>query len=236
MSPGRLEEIRLKEKLYHDNFYENVELFQEGSWLEKPVKTVMDTFELLPQKNNLRLLDLGCGVGRNSVPLAQRLKGTGGKVVCIDFLESAMINLERYGKEYGVSEVLELIRSEISNFHVCPNYYDYVISVSTLEHLDSIATFHQVLEKMIYGTKEQGIHCFLINSNVRETEVETGSRLNPMFEILFRTETLLSLLQDTYASWSVLRENVSRYTLEIMRDEKRVWLESDVVTWVAQKR
>lgn len=236
MSPGRLEEIRLKEKLYHDNFYENVELFQEGSWLEKPVKTVMDTFELLPHKNNLRLLDLGCGVGRNSVPLAQKLKGTEGKVVCIDFLESAMINLERYGKAYGVSEVLELIRSEISNFSVCPNYYDYVISVSTLEHLDSIATFHQVLEKIIYGTKEQGIHCFLINSNIRETEVETGSQLNPMFEILFRTETLLSLLQNTYANWSVLRENVSRYTLEIMRDEKRVLLESDVVTWVAQKR
>lgn len=147
-----------------------------------------------------------------------------------------MTNLQRYGKAYGVSEVLELIASEISNFHVCPNYYDYVISVSTLEHLDSIATFHQVLENIINGTKEQGIHCFLLNSNIRETEVETGSQLNPMFEILFRTETLLSLLQNTYANWSVLRENVSRYTLEIMRDEKCVWLESDVVTWVAQKR
>jgi ubiquinone/menaquinone biosynthesis C-methylase UbiE len=173
MSPGRLEEIRLKEKLYNDNFYENVELFQEGSWLEKPVKTVMDTFELLPQKNNLRLLDLGCGVGRNSVPLAQRLKGTGGKVVCIDFLESAMINLERYGKEYGVSEVLELIRSEISNFSICPNYYDYVISVSTLE-----IGFHRNIPSSIrkYHLWNQGARDQLFLNQLKRSRDGSGNR------------------------------------------------------------
>jgi 2-polyprenyl-3-methyl-5-hydroxy-6-metoxy-1,4-benzoquinol methylase len=235
MSRSRLEEIRLKEKLYHDNYFANVELFQEDSWLEKPVKSVMETFDLLPAKNDLRLLDLGCGVGRNSIPLAQRLRGTKGKVVCIDILESAITYLERYGKEYGVSEVIEPIRSEISDFQICPDYYDYVISVSTLEHLDSITTFHRVLEKLIHGTREQGIHCFLINSNIRETEVEKGAKLIPLFEILFETDELLSSLRNRYANWTVLRENVKRYTLEIMRDEKRVLLESDVVTWVAKK-
>jgi tellurite methyltransferase len=236
MSPSRLEEIRLKEKLYHDDCYQKVKLFQEGSWLQKPVRTVMDTFELLPYKNDLQLLDLGCGVGRNSIPLVQRLKDTNGKIVCIDFLESAITNLERYGQEYGVSEMLELIRSDICDLNVCPENYDYVISVSTLEHLDSITTFHRVLENLINGTKKHGIHCFLINSNIRETEIETGLPQNPMFEILFRTDTLLSSLRNTYSNWTILRESVSRYSLEIMRDEKRVCLVSDVVTWVAQKR
>ena len=34
--PG-IESIRLKEKNYHDKFYENNVLFQEGTWLHKPV-------------------------------------------------------------------------------------------------------------------------------------------------------------------------------------------------------
>lgn len=237
MSLSRLEQIRLKEKLYHDEYYQNVKLFTKDTWLQKPVKTVMDTFELLSDKKDVRLLDLGCGVGRNSIPLAQRLKGTNSKLVCVDFLESAIINLEQYAQEFGVSDKLELIQSDIGEFNVSPNSYDYIISVSVLEHLDSILTFHRVLEALKLGTKEKGVHCFIINSNIQEIEIDTGSPLNPMFEILFRTETLITKLRNTYtADWAIIRETVAEYSLEIMRDDKRVLLKSDVVTWIAQKR
>lgn len=236
MSLSRLEEIRLKEKLYHDEYYHNVKLFTKGSWLQKPVKTVMDTFELLPDKNDMQILDLGCGVGRNSIPLAQRLKGTDSRVVCVDFLESAIVNLEQYAREFGVSDKLELVLSEISDFNVNPDHYDYIVSVSVLEHVDSVSTFHRVLETLKLGTKEHGIHCFIINSNIQETEVESGLPLNPMFEILFRTETLLTTLRNTYTDWAIIRDSVAEYSVEITREDKHVLLKSDVVTWVVQKR
>jgi cyclopropane fatty-acyl-phospholipid synthase-like methyltransferase len=236
MSSSRLEHIRLKEKQYHEECYENVKLFAEGSWLQKPVKSVMDAFELLPKRDDLRALDLGCGVGRNSIPLAVRLQGTHGKVVCVDLLESALTHLERYGREHGVSGRLELIRSDIGEFHVAPEQYDYVVSVSTLEHVASVATFEHVIESLIRGTKELGVHCFLINANIRETEVETGLPLDPMFELLLETAPLLSYLRTAYADWSIVREHVKPYSLEITRDDKPVLLESDVVTWVAQNR
>ncbi|MFF2015530.1 class I SAM-dependent methyltransferase [Paenibacillus sp. NPDC058177] len=236
MSLSRLEQIRLTEQRYHDEYYTNVKLFSEGSWLQSPVKSVMDTFDSLPNQNDLQLLDLGCGVGRNSIPLAQRLKDDGkSKVVCVDFLESAISGLDKYSREYGVSEKLELIQSDIGEFNVRTNQYDYIFSVSALEHLDTFATFQRVLESLQLGTKASGIHCFIINSNIQETAIDTGLPLPPMFEILFKTDSLLYTLRNRYANWSILRENVNRYVLEIMRDERKVRLESDVVTWIAQK-
>lgn len=55
----RLELIRNEEKKYHDFCYENYKLFEKGSWLYKPVKTVMDLLPLFEDKTNLKVLDLG---------------------------------------------------------------------------------------------------------------------------------------------------------------------------------
>lgn len=35
---NRIEFIRKEEKKYHDYYYDNYKLFEEGSWLHKPVK------------------------------------------------------------------------------------------------------------------------------------------------------------------------------------------------------
>jgi methylase of polypeptide subunit release factors len=62
---------RRKEIEYHEKFYAETELFQPGSWLSRPVKVVLES---LPQKDNIQVLDLGCGVGRNSIPIAQQIQ------------------------------------------------------------------------------------------------------------------------------------------------------------------
>jgi tellurite methyltransferase len=235
LSIDRLDRIRMKEKQYHDDCYEKLILFHEGSWLQRPVKTILELFETFEHKTDLRLLDLGCGVGRNSIPLAQRLKKTAGKVVCVDLLESAIRNLEKYGRQYDVINSLETVISDISNFNILPDYYDYLFSVSTLEHLDSKVTFNQVLTRLIEGTREQGVHCLIINSNIRETVVETGAQIDPMFELLFDTELLLNTLRIMYKDWRLLKQTVKPYEIEIIRDGKKVLLKSDVVTWAVQK-
>ena len=55
---NRINYIRQAEKKYHDLCYEQYKLFETGSWLYKPVKTVMDLISLEGQ-NNLQVLDLG---------------------------------------------------------------------------------------------------------------------------------------------------------------------------------
>lgn len=93
---SRLELIRKEEMKYHDFCYENYKLFEEGSWLYKPVKTVMDLLPIFKNHEKIRVLDLGSGVGRNSIPIAQEIKNKNGKVVCIDLLDSALDKLKLY--------------------------------------------------------------------------------------------------------------------------------------------
>jgi SAM-dependent methyltransferase len=68
----RIATIRTKEKEYHDECYTTTELFEPGSWLHKPVKTIIDLLELFDHQTEVNVLDLGCGVGRNCIPITQR--------------------------------------------------------------------------------------------------------------------------------------------------------------------
>lgn len=78
---NRVEYIRLKEKKYHDYCYENYSLFEKGSWLYKPVQTVIDLLPMFSGQSPVKVLDLGAGVGRNSIPIVERVKDHGGHAV-----------------------------------------------------------------------------------------------------------------------------------------------------------
>lgn len=43
---NRLKYIRECERKSHETMYANEELFQEGSWLQKPIKTILDLIPL----------------------------------------------------------------------------------------------------------------------------------------------------------------------------------------------
>lgn len=49
---NRIQYIRQEEKKYHDLCYEQYKLFEIGSWLYKPVKTVMDLMDRFEGQNN----------------------------------------------------------------------------------------------------------------------------------------------------------------------------------------
>ncbi|WP_410769482.1 class I SAM-dependent methyltransferase [Fontibacillus sp. BL9] len=101
---NRLPMIRQKEKEYHDECYESLELFKPGSWLHKPVKTIMDLMATFEEMVEVNVLDLGSGIGRNSIPIAEILKHKEGKVICVDLLESAITKLDEYSKQYSVRD------------------------------------------------------------------------------------------------------------------------------------
>ncbi|TLS52209.1 class I SAM-dependent methyltransferase [Paenibacillus antri] len=232
---NRIERIRSMEKQYHDACYENNKLFQEGSWLHKPVKTVLDLFSLFDQKEEVQILDLGCGVGRNSIPIAEKLKHRSGKVVCVDLLESAVSILGKYANQYGVEEWIDRTQIDIGNFPIGFERYDYIFSVSSLEHLDSEATFDKVITNMIQGTKVGGVNCIIISTNVTETLIDSGTNVEPMYELNFETQYLIDKFQDAYRGWETLKQTTRPYDVEIEREGKRVLLHGDVVTWAVQK-
>ena len=175
---NRIEFIRNEVKKYHDYCYENFDLFEEGSWLFKPVKTLIDLLPLFESVDNVQVLDLGCGVGRNSIPIAEAVQKKNGKVMCVDLLDSALIRLIEYSKKFGVEEVIQPIKADIGEYKIIANEYDLIVAVSTLEHVESPEKLEYVVRKMAQGTKQNGINCIVVNSEATEIDIETNEILD----------------------------------------------------------
>ncbi|OAB42095.1 class I SAM-dependent methyltransferase [Paenibacillus antarcticus] len=231
----RVASIRSEEKKYHDFCYDNYNLFEPGSWLHRPVKTVIDLLEDYKDQEYLCVLDLGAGIGRNSIPIAESLKNGNGKVVCVDLLESAIDKLRFYSQKCGVEQLIETRLSDIEQFNIEHEEYDVIIAVSALEHVNSERALERKLREMTVGTKSNGSNCIIIGSNIKETNLENGQELDPMFEVNMSTERMLELLDHQYIGWEVKNRFVKQLEYEIDRNGQPVKLTTDCITFVAKK-
>lgn len=232
---NRIEFIRKEEKKYHDYCYDNYKLFEEGSWLHKPVKTVIDLIPLFEGKDDLNVLDLGSGVGRNSIPLAQAIKENGGTVVCVDVLDSALQKLNQYSEEYEVQEVIQTEKADIGNYDIKPNNFDFIVAVSSLEHAESEEVFGKVVQRMADGTKYNGINCIIVNSEVEEIDMDTNKKLDALMEINIPTEEMMNILRQIYDGWEALSIIVKPLEYKIIRNEKSVLLKTNAITYAVRK-
>lgn len=227
--------IRNAEKQYHGYCYDNYKLFEKGSWLHKPVKTVMEQLKLFDNMQNLSVLDLGSGVGRNSIPVAQKLEN--GEVLCVDFLDSAITRLNQYSREFGVENTIKTVKSDIGDFHIEEDRFDYIFAVSSLEHLESVDVFDHVLNQMAAGTKKNGMNCIIVNSNVEEMLMKTNEKLEALTEINLTTDDMLNRLKQVYRKgWKILSQLVKPLEYQIARDGEPVLLRTNAITYIVQKR
>ncbi|MED2041459.1 class I SAM-dependent methyltransferase [Bacillus wiedmannii] len=232
---NRIDYIRNEEEKYHDLCYEQYKLFETGSWLYKPVKTVLDLMDYFEGQTNLQVLDLGSGVGRNSIPIAQKIKNASGTVTCVDLLDSALTKLQTYSKEHDVFEVIKTEQAAIENYYIAPNTYNYIVAVSSLEHVQSEEDFKKVLHSMKKGTKTGGINCFIINSNIQEIDLHTNEELVALIEINLPTEDMLHLLKSIYKEWQEIEFEIKELAYNIVRNERHIQLKTNAITFVFQK-
>ncbi|WP_306008247.1 class I SAM-dependent methyltransferase [Bacillus sp. MMSF_3353] len=232
---NRIDYIRNEERKYHDLCYEQYKLFETGSWLYKPVKTVLDLMDYFEGQTNLQVLDLGSGVGRNSIPIAQKIKNASGTVTCVDLLDSALTKLQTYSKEHDVFEVIKTEQAAIENYYIAPNTYNYIVAVSSLEHVQSEEDLKKVLHSMKKGTKIGGINCFIINSNIQEIDLHTNEELVALIEINLPTEDMLHLLKSIYKEWQEIKIEIKELAYNIVRNEREIQLKTNAITFVFQK-
>ncbi|MEB9303881.1 class I SAM-dependent methyltransferase, partial [Bacillus cereus] len=219
---NRIDYIRQEEKKYHGLCYEQYKLFEIGSWLYKPVKTVMDLMGHFEGQNNLQVLDLGSGIGRNSIPIAQKIRNTSSTVTCVELLNSALTKLQTYSKEHDVFEVIKTEQAAIENYHIDSNAYDYIVAVSSLEHIKSEEDFKNVLHSMKKVTKNGGINCLIINSNIQEIDLKTNEELEALIEINLSTEELIRLLKNIYKGWKEVKVEIKELAYNIVRNERHI--------------
>ena len=231
----RLKEIRESERKSHIEVYSNKELFEDGSWLKKPVKTVCDLFLLFCNYQEIRVLDLGSGVGRNSIPIAQYFQNKSCTIDCVDILPLAIEKLEANARKYNVSSSIKGIVMPIEEYSIKENNYDLIMAISALEHIDSKESFNKKLMEISKGIREKGIVCLIMNSDIREKDNVTGEILVPQFEVNFATEELQNQLSRAFMDWEIIKSSIQEQQYEIPRETKISRLKTSVVTFVARK-
>ena len=201
----------------------------------KPVKTVLEQLPLLQGRKDIRVLDLGSGVGRNSIPIAEEIKNN-GKVICVDFLSSAIEKLREYSKEYGVNHAIEFVKSDIADYEINENAFDYIVAVSSLEHVATEPILDQVLNRMALGTKKVGINSIIINSEVEEIDLDTNENIDELMEINLSTEAMINKLNQIYNGWEILNQLVKPLEYKIERNGKHILLKTNAITFVVRKK
>lgn len=235
MNTNELTHIREEEQRYHEQYYDENSLYEKGSWLEEPDHRVLEFLSLLDRKEPLQILDLGCGVGRNSIPMAEAVKASGGRVLCVDLLKSALDQLGIYSKQYGVEPSITTHPADIGDFAFLESSYDYIVAASSLEHIQFESRLKKVLASMVKGTKVSGINLIFMNTNIKEISIPSGDIRKPLFEILITKEEMLAHLREAYVGWEELHVSDQPLRLEITRDGTPVMLQADHLVFAARK-
>lgn len=231
----RLKQIRESERNSHIEMYSNDELYKDGSWLKKPIKTIVDLMPLFQEYQELKVLDLGCGVGRNGIAIARHYKDIPCTIDCVDILDLAIDKLCSNAKEFGVASNIRGIVRPIEDYTIQENYYDLIIAVSALEHIDSKESFVNKLLEMEKGTRPKGIVCLVVNSNVKEKDKVTEEEIPAQFEVNLSTEELQMILKQTFSNWTVIKSTVREQQYDVPRENGISDLRTSVVSFVARK-
>lgn len=231
----RLTQIRENEKRSHIKIYSNEKLYKTESWLRKPIKTIQDLIPLFKEYTKLKVLDLGCGVGRNCIAIAREYKTIDCVIECVDILDLAINKLYENAMEYGVSLNIHGIVNSIEDYVIKRDEYDLIIAVSALEHMDTKNSFVNKLIEIRDGICQHGIVCLVINSNVMENDKTTGKQMPAQFEINLPTEDIQSMLNEIFGEWTIMKFTVQEQQYDIPRQTGMSELKTSVVSFVARK-
>jgi cyclopropane fatty-acyl-phospholipid synthase-like methyltransferase len=228
---------RKNELEYHDHLYKNLASHSPSTRLQKPVKLIMDTASALLRNTQkpISILDLGCGMGRNSIPLAQMLS-TGDTITCVDILNSALQQLHAYAQDEQVHECIIPIQADVEKFEITEEKYTFIFSVSCIEHVSSTESFKQVIKRIQNGTAAHGINCLMLYSNVRWIDMKNNKDIEPLVELNLNTQETLSLLKKRYNTWGIQKLYVKPWKADMIQEGKHISFEASCICLVAKRK
>jgi len=157
-------------------------LRQLPDWLKKPVSFIVESLSLFKESGAQIFLDLGCGVGRNSIYLGKE----GFDVIGADISRSALKKAKGWSKIEGVPNLM-VLRASMTNLPFVKQAFHAVISVSVIHHALK-KDVEKTIEEIRTVLKDNGL--FLANLlSAKDYRYGLGERLeNGTFRILERFE------------------------------------------------
>jgi ubiquinone/menaquinone biosynthesis C-methylase UbiE len=99
MIPGRFntDALALRQRIASHDKYGSNDL---NAWI----------FDHLQLKTGLAILDVGCGTGKQSLPIA-KIVGQAGHILCVDLSKEALDELSRSARELGLEKRIRVLRA-----------------------------------------------------------------------------------------------------------------------------
>ncbi|MHA0857230.1 class I SAM-dependent methyltransferase [Paenibacillus sp. CMAA1364] len=236
MDQANFKEARKAEANYHNELYQEHDILESGTWMSEPNQIVMNLLDqLLESKKDLHVLDLGCGAGRNTIPVATRLQGTDSQVIAIDLLGTAIAKLRENANKYDVSNIIQVEECDVEYTTINESQYDYIMACGCLEHVSSEDALLKVIERMKRGTVQGGIHCITINTAVTEVETDSGKVLEPLIELNLSTERAMTLLETAYRDWSILEKRTDNQSIDEEKYDVPTQFRTVCISFAVQK-
>ena len=141
----------LEEELIYDSRYKENEYF----WGIEPNHSCYEVMKYLPPLKPYRVLDLGCGEGKDAVFFAKN----GYDVTAFDISKSGIDKTNKLAEANNVS--VNTFTKNINEFTPVGEY-DIVFSSSVL-HLVHKNVRMELLKKLIENTKEGGVHMIQVH-------------------------------------------------------------------------
>ena len=226
---------QLESDRFHHEYYSSHALFEAGTWLEKPNSSVMELGSFLAGRDGVRALDLGAGVGRNSIPFV-KLFGSGAVLCdCVEILPMAVEKLRENAKVFDVADRIAPICSTVSEYQIAPEVYDLVTAMSVLEHAYDRDTISNGIRTIQAGTKITGFNCLSFATDLTETDLDTGRALEPLISTRLSKEECRSLFSALYADWEIQKLDFSSFGEQLNRDGRTISWRANYCIFVARR-
>ena len=113
----------------------------------KKLKT--NIFSLLPDLKNKRVLDIGCGIGRFTIDLADKAS----EVYAIDISSSMLTRAKKNLESRGV----KIFKEPAHKLHFSDRFFNLTFEVTVLQHILDEDIFRQTLQEIKRVTNPEGM-------------------------------------------------------------------------------
>jgi len=248
---------------YHKLYYSRHQLFEENSWLAKPDAGLMKLVEEeligknnsdkkdldkkdLDKKNSsrqtgpLQLLDLGCGVGRNAVPVAMVLAQADveAKLLGVDVLADSIEILRKNCATYCVDHIVEGLVADNDQFEITAGHFDLIAAISVVEHCAGKARVLKLLKSIGEGLKPGGLARIEMTTDRNVIDLTTKQAVPTHVETPLSERQVKEMLAEAFtdSEYDVLSLEVFPYKEVLDKDGKRILWQSKQVSFSARRK
>jgi 2-polyprenyl-3-methyl-5-hydroxy-6-metoxy-1,4-benzoquinol methylase len=187
-------------------------------WGRDPGKLVRQLANIIPNVSGLRVIDAGCGEGKNSAFLA----ACGAMVSAFDISEIAMNHAKQL---WSPALPIDWKVADVTQMEIPANEYDVVVAYGLFHCLREPQMIRNIVNKFQQATKPNGYHA-IVALNSRSQDLRAHPELSPC---LLDHKEYLRFYQD----WNII--SVEDADLTEMHPHNKIWHKHSITRILAQK-